>query len=58
MGDVAAYIWMNPVRKGLCQRPEDYPFLGTFTLPWPPGKALQTAWTPPWKKSYQKTVLA
>ena len=24
---VASYIWMNPVRKGLCKRPQDWPFL-------------------------------
>ncbi len=28
---VAWYIWMNPVRKGLCQTPAEYPFLGSFT---------------------------
>jgi putative transposase len=28
---VAWYIWSNPVRKGLCATPADYPFLGAFT---------------------------
>src|SRR5690349_14158541 len=28
---VAWYIWQNPVRKGLCPTPIDYPFLGSFT---------------------------
>jgi len=28
---VAWYIWLNPVRKGLCRQPRDYPFLGSFT---------------------------
>ena len=28
---VAWYIWMNPVRQGLCRTPTDYPFLGSFT---------------------------
>lgn len=47
---VAFYIWMNPVRKGLCQRPEDWPFSGSTTLDWrrlltPP----EELWIPPWK---------
>jgi putative transposase len=28
---VASYIWLNPVRKGLCGEPTDYPFSGSFT---------------------------
>ena len=28
---VAWYIWLNPVRKGLCTTPAAYPFLGSFT---------------------------
>jgi putative transposase len=27
---VAGYIWMNPVRKGLCKNFEDYPFSRIF----------------------------
>ena len=34
LDQVAWYIWMNPVRKGLCERPEDYPFSGSFTMDW------------------------
>jgi putative transposase len=48
--DVAAYIWMNPVRKGLCKNFEDYPFSGSFTRPWKTSPYSGT-WTPPWKKS-------
>lgn len=49
---VAWYIWLNPVRKGLCSAPTEYPFLGSFTEV---GKRLlqgsaAPAWTPPWKK--------
>ena len=48
---VARYIWLNPVRKGLCTVPADYPFLGSFTAIG--GKILigsaQPEWTPPWK---------
>ncbi|HEV2523449.1 MAG TPA: transposase [Candidatus Acidoferrales bacterium] len=47
--DVAAYIWMNPVRKGICEDFEDYPFSGSFTRPWKTSPHL-AAWTPPWKK--------
>jgi REP element-mobilizing transposase RayT len=46
--DVAAYIWMNPVRKGLCKNFEEYPFSGSFTRAWKtPANA--GPWTPPWK---------
>jgi len=52
---VAWYIWLNPVRKGLCQRPSEYPFLGSFTEI---GARLlkgseASAWTPPWKKKQE-----
>ena len=46
---VAYYIWMNPVRKGLCRRAEDWPHSGSFTMDWkrfltPP----EELWVPPW----------
>lgn len=49
---VAWYIWLNPVRQGLCRTPADYPFSGSFTelgtkllkSPFMPD------WIPPWKK--------
>jgi putative transposase len=48
---VAYYIWMNPVRKGLCARPEDWPHSGSQTMDW---KSMLTPpeelWVPPWKK--------
>ncbi len=47
---IAYYIWMNPVRKGLCARPEDWPFSGSLTVDW---KRMLTPptnpWVPPWK---------
>jgi putative transposase len=46
---VAAYIWLNPVRKGLCKNFEDYPFSGSFVRPWKASPELPS-WTPPWKK--------
>lgn len=53
---VAWYIWLNPVRKGLCRRPTEYPFSGSFTeagkrmleAPMPPD------WTPPWKRTSER----
>jgi putative transposase len=29
--DVAWYMWLNPVPKGIVKKPEDYPFSGSFT---------------------------
>jgi REP-associated tyrosine transposase len=49
---VAYYIWMNPVRKGLCLNPGDWPFSGSKTIDW---KSLlrpsQEAWVPAWKRT-------
>jgi putative transposase len=48
---VAWYIWMNPVRKGICRAPAEYPFLGSFTEFG--SKLLQSftplEWRPLWK---------
>jgi len=49
---VAWYIWLNPVRKGFCPRPTDYPFLGSFTelgVKLLKGSVAQE-WRPPWKR--------
>ena len=53
---VAWYIWLNPVRQGLCQLPAAYPFLGSFTEI---GRRLLNSsatplWTPPWKHAALK----
>ena len=49
---VAWYIWLNPVRKGLCREPAEYPSLGSFTEVG--ARMLKSPrapeWTPPWKK--------
>jgi len=47
---VAWYIWMNPVRKGLCRTPADFPFLGSLTDIGTKAlrSALVTPWSPPW----------
>ena len=47
--DVACYIWMNPVRKGLCTDPSLYPLSGSQTIEWMKRCFSGTAWTPPWK---------
>ncbi|HXX45319.1 MAG TPA: transposase [Candidatus Acidoferrales bacterium] len=55
---VAWYIWTNPVRKGLCEKPTDYPFIGSFTSMG--ARLLKCAataeWTPPWKSAALKTA--
>jgi putative transposase len=45
---VAWYIWMNPVRAGLCSQPTEHPFLGSFTGASPRAFAATPAWQPPW----------
>ncbi|HTU34642.1 MAG TPA: transposase [Candidatus Acidoferrum sp.] len=55
---VAWYIWLNPVRKGLCRRPVEYPFEGSFSAVGM--KMLSSAaaidWVPPWKKLNSKSA--
>jgi REP element-mobilizing transposase RayT len=51
---VAAYIWMNPVRKGLCKDVSQYPFSGSATLDWRRQAHVSDPiepWIPPWKKT-------
>jgi len=48
---IAWYIWMNPVRKGLCLRPELYRFSGTFTGTPAWSRKPQEEWVPPWKRT-------
>jgi putative transposase len=43
------YIWMNPVRKGLCADPREYQFSGSETIEWKQNKPAAQKWTPPWK---------
>jgi hypothetical protein len=55
---VAWYIWLNPVRKGLCRAPADYSFLGSFTELG--AKLLKGSaaaeWTPPWRPAALKAA--
>ncbi len=46
---VAWYIWMNPVRRGLCSSPFDFPFSGSLTVPWNQRPCPASVWEPPWK---------
>lgn len=50
-GGVAWYIWMNPVRAGICRKPEEYPFLGSFTGVWSKTFMPAPDWLPPWRKT-------
>jgi len=47
---VCWYIWLNPVRKGICADPREYPFCGSFTGLWPPKETPALRWDPPWKQ--------
>jgi putative transposase len=46
----AWYIWMNPVRKGLCRVPEEYPWSGSLTIDWKRRKPPTDPWIPPWRR--------
>ena len=48
--DVAWYIWMNPVRKGLCRHPREFLYAGSFTGLGPRRGIPFETWVPPWKK--------
>jgi putative transposase len=53
---VAWYIWLNPVRKGLCRKPTQSPFLGSFTeIGARMLKSPAPEWTPPWKSAATAT---
>jgi hypothetical protein len=47
---VAWYIWMNPVRKGIAQKPSEYACSGSFTGWTMPTDWQNVDWRPPWKK--------
>jgi putative transposase len=53
---VAWYIWMNPVRRGLCRRPQEWPFSGSLTMNWQPMMTPpEERWVPPWKPGGSST---
>jgi putative transposase len=45
----AWYIWLNPVRKGMCKEPGEYPWSGSMTIEWTKSARPIEDWTPPWK---------
>jgi putative transposase len=48
------YVWLNPVRAGLCEDARSYAYSGSFTLDWN-GKSLSVEkWVPPWKDRKDK----
>ena len=47
--DVAWYIWLNPVRKGIVQKPDDFAYSGSFTGMRMPLEWTKLSWQPPWK---------
>lgn len=53
IASVAAYIWMNPVRKDLCASPEEYPFSGSMTLGLKWNAKSSSIWLPPWKTRHK-----
>jgi putative transposase len=54
--EVAAYIWMNPVRAGLCADPRDYPYSGSFAGDWKEGNSGVVLWVPVWKGKTRPTA--
>ena len=51
---VSWYIWMNPVRAGLCRQPGEYPFLGSLTNAWPKRHTPLIDWVPAWKNEMRR----
>jgi putative transposase len=45
---IAWYIWLNPVRAGLCKDPIDYPFSGSMTMDWKSMLRPDEDWIPSW----------
>jgi REP-associated tyrosine transposase len=52
---VARYIWMNPVRKGLCKDPRQYPYSGSFVMDWKKAISPVESWVPDWKAKARGT---
>ena len=46
---ISWYIWMNPVRKGLCSQPIEYPYSGSLTKEWQAVLRPREQWVPTWK---------
>jgi len=48
---MAWYIWLNPVRAGLCAEEKEHRFLGSLTGLRPRGARSELIWVPPKKES-------
>jgi|SRR5579859_7577280 len=48
--EVAGYIWMNPVRKGICAEASLYALSGSQTMAWMNFRPSGAGWVPPWKE--------
>lgn len=46
---IAAYIWMNPVRKGLCRAATEYRYSGSCVVDWEEIAQVTEPWVPEWK---------
>jgi len=46
---VAWYMWLNPVRKGMCREVVDYPWSGSMTEEWMKTVPAESNWVPPWR---------
>jgi putative transposase len=52
------YIWMNPVRKGVCRSPFEYPWSGSLTVDWRRAGPVEKQWTPPWRRGAHEDAIA
>jgi REP element-mobilizing transposase RayT len=48
--EIAWYIWLNPVRKGMCREPWDYAWSGSMTTMNMNTTPSEPTWMPPWKQ--------
>jgi putative transposase len=54
--DIAWYIWLNPVRKGMCQEPWDYAWSGSMTEMTMNSTPSERAWIPPWTQRQEEST--
>jgi REP element-mobilizing transposase RayT len=47
---ISWYIWMNPVRKGLCSQPHEYNYSGSFCEEWKMKVQPKEQWVPNWQE--------
>jgi putative transposase len=53
---VAWYIWLNPVRKGLVKKPEEYQLSGSMTGWKMPSVWSKLDWQPPWTRTLRQNL--